>query len=472
MSDAVEQLAGQLAQVTVFDGLPHEDLLWLAGEMTIVHYGAGEVVAAEGSEADRLMVVLSGEIRGQKENGISDGRLVLIKSGQVSGLLPFSRLKTLPLTTRATRDSEVAFLNKERFPALLQRVPELGRRLVGVMSDRIREMTRADEQREKLSALGKLSAGLAHELNNPSAAARRAAEGLTEAVNALRTANVNIEKRAMAREQRAYLADLECHWDKRHPLEALDTLDRSDREEQISAWLQSRGIAEPWVLAANLVEAGCRLETLAEVGEHFDTTVLGDVITRLSASFTISRLALEIAHSTSRIHDLVQAIKEYSYMDQMPEQEIDVHQGIENTLIMLHHRLKNGVNVVRDYDRSIPRICAYGSELNQVWTNLIENAIDAMQGKGELRIRTASEYDHVIVEVIDNGPGVPEAIRGKIFEPFFTTKPVGQGTGLGLDAVRRVVEKHRGEIRLESRAGETRFQVRLPRANSNGIGAP
>ena len=186
------------------------------------------------------------------------------------------------------------------------------------------------------------------------------------------------------------------------------------------------------------------------------------MLVRLTASFTISRLVDEIESSTARISELVRAMKEYSYMDQMPEQEVDIHQGIENTLIMLHHKLKKGVDVIRDYDRSLPQVCARGSELNQIWTNLIVNAIDAMDGKGRLVIRTSRDRRCARVEVIDSGHGIPPEIQSRILEPFFTTKPVGQGTGLRLDTVDRIVRNHRGDVSFESRPGETRFIVRIP----------
>jgi signal transduction histidine kinase len=247
---------------------------------------------------------------------------------------------------------------------------------------------------------------------------------------------------------------------------ALDSLERSDREEAIGDWMERRRIPGARQLAPDLVDASCDLETLGKLAARFDVEALGDVITRLTASFTLNRLVEQIESGTSRISDLVYAIKQYSYMDQSPEQEIDVHEGLENTLIMLHYRLKHGVDVMRDYDRSIPRICARGSELNQVWTNLIDNAIDAMNGRGELVVRTAAEFGGVLVEVRDNGSGIPPEIRDRIFDPFFTTKPVGEGTGLGLDTVYRIVQKHRGQVRVESQPGRTSFQVRLPFATS------
>ena len=351
---------------------------------------------------------------------------------------------------------------------MLRRLPELGPRLVGIMADRVRENTRADQQRDKLMALGKLSAGLAHELNNPAAAARRAAADLRLAFESARNARLHLDGRGISTEEHVYLAKMECDWAKNHPTVALDSLDRSDRVDEITNWLEKHRVPEPWNLAASLVDASCDIATLEELAARFNAEALVDVLNRLTAAFTIARLTDEVENSTARISELVRAIKEYSWMDQAPETEVDVHGGIESTLIMLGYRLKQGVNVTRQYDRNAPRVCASGSELNQVWTNLIDNAIDAMNGKGELRIRTASEYDRVLVEIGDNGPGIPPEIRDQIFDPFFTTKPVGEGTGLGLDTVWRIVQKHRGEIRVESQPGDTRFQVRLPSAKKPG----
>jgi signal transduction histidine kinase len=220
-------------------------------------------------------------------------------------------------------------------------------------------------------------------------------------------------------------------------------------------------------VATDLADAACDVATLNELARRFDADALVDVVDRLTASFTVSRLTSEIESATTRISELVRSVKEYSYMDQSPQQEIDIHDGIENTLIMLAGRLKSGIVVHREYDRSIPRIPAYGSELNQVWTNLIDNASDAMGGKGQIWIRTACEFNRVLVEIRDDGPGIPESIKNRVFEPFFTTKPVGQGTGLGLDAVYRIVRKHSGEILLESKPGDTRFQIRLPFAKTS-----
>ena len=461
-SGAVIELAQQLKTVPVFADLTEDELAWLAARMEVFHYNIGDIVVAEGAAADRMMVLLAGETRGQREHTIGDGRTYSSRAPTVTGMLPYSRLTHIPLTVRAMTPATIAYLAASHFSEMLDRLPALRPKLVGVLADRIRETTRTDQQREKLTALGKLSAGIAHELNNPAAAVRNAAINLQQVLGALRTAGLHLDQRGLPPEDRIFLAQIECNWPKDHPPAALDSLERSDREEAAGEWLEAHRVPDARQLAPDLVDAGCDLETLERLSKRFDDGSLADVITRLTASFTLNRLVEQIERGSSRIADLVQAVKQYSYMDQSPEQEIDVHDGLENTLIMLHYRLKHGVEVVRDYDRTIPRICARGSELNQVWTNLIDNAIDAMDGRGELVVRTAAEFGGVVVEVRDNGPGIPAEIRDRIFEPFFTTKQVGEGTGLGLDAVYRIVQQHRGQVQVESEPGRTTFQVRLP----------
>ncbi|MGH9614167.1 MAG: ATP-binding protein, partial [Bryobacteraceae bacterium] len=415
-----------------------------------------------GAPATHMYVILEGEIQGHRESEAGE-RVFTARAGEVTGILPFSRLKTLPATVRAVGFARVAALHKEHFHEMLTRIPLLVKRLVGVMSDRIRESAKADQQREKLAALGKLSAGLAHELNNPAAAAQRAAATLCDAVNYFRDANWRLDEQDLSREQRRTLADFERATGSRAGKpEPIDSLERSDREEALAQWLQSRGVENAWKLAPHLVSAGLDSAALTPVADALPPEALRDALMRIAASSALVRLVAEIENSVSRISELVRAIKEYSYMDQGPEQEIDIHQGLESTLLMLTHQLKHGVNVVREYDRSLPKFRARGSELNQVWTNLIDNAIDAMNGNGELRIRTSRELDYLLVEIRDNGVGIPPEIQSRIFEPFFTTKGVGEGTGLGLETAYRIVRNHHGEITFASKPGATSFEVRLP----------
>jgi signal transduction histidine kinase len=243
----------------------------------------------------------------------------------------------------------------------------------------------------------------------------------------------------------------------------MNSLEQSDREELVTAWLEEHGIEDAWKLSGNLVEAGIDAADLEQLSDEIEANAFADVLARVNAQLAAAKLASEIKTSTARISELVGAIKEYSYMDQALVQEVDIHKGLDSTLIILKHKLKKkSIQLTREYDEALPPIKAYGSELNLVWTNLIVNAVEAMPEGGTLKVRTRKEPTDIMVEIRDNGSGIPESLKSRIFEPFFTTKPVGEGTGLGLDAVARIVRKHRGNIRFDSKPGDTCFQVRLP----------
>ena len=464
LSSPQETPEAALRRIDIFSDLSDDQLQWFVSSANEMKLSPGDVVIHEGDPADALFVLLEGEVRGRRENG-GGGHAWLCRAqaGQVTGMLPFSGMTHFGMTARATTPTWGLRLHKDHFQEMLQRIPELLPRLIGVMADRIREYSRAEQQRDKLSALGKLSAGLAHELNNPASAAARAAEGLRESMQELRKTNKLLDDDSLSCEERSALASLEENLlDQLTSRPPLDALEQSDMEQELATWLERRNIANASRLASGLVEAGVDRAALEKLGARYRDGVLSHVLARIVSSVGAERLTREIEASAGRISELVRAIKEYTYMDQAPEQEVDVHRGIESTLTMLKFRLKRGVEVKREFDPNVPRIFARGSELNQVWTNLIDNAIDAMGGKGGLIIRTSRELDFVLVEIIDNGPGIPDAVKPHLFEPFFTTKGVGEGTGIGLDTVYRIVRAHRGEIAFESRPGRTSFQVRLP----------
>lgn len=460
----VQHIIGELKKFRTFADLSESDLQWLAERMDEITLVVGQIYARPGDSVDYLTLMVEGELQFQQTGGAGSPVFIAV-AGEVTGRLPFSRLKQFKGTSRAVLPTRIIRLHREHFPELIQRIPLLAERLVGLMSDRIREVTRTETQQEKLMALGKLSAGLAHELNNPAAASQRAAQSLMAALENIRAVSLRLLRHPSTDEQRRTLFDFELKAGQRASQQsgpAPDPLELSDREERVTAWLEKRGVAEPWTIASTLAEGCVDQKELDQLAATMGQEILPDALHRVAAIISIYGLVREIENSSRRISDLVGAIKRYSYMDQASLKEVDLREDLDNTLKIFGHRLKTGVNVIRKYDETLPRVCAYGGELNQVWTNLIDNAIDAMQGKGELKITTCKELDYAVVEIQDNGPGIPQAVQSRIFEPFFTTKSVGDGTGLGLDAVARIVRRHHGFIEVESQPGETCFTVRLP----------
>ena len=455
----------ELLLVPAFADLPDDQIAWFISQAQELRYKAGDTYVRQGTPADAMFVILEGQLELHGEIG---GETVAfsMNAGDVTGTLPFSRMKQFMVNGRAVTDSRVLRFPAALFPDLVQKMPELAKRLVGLMSDRIRETTRIEQQRDRLAALGKLSAGLAHELNNPASAAKRATSQLRDILKKIKDASLELGRRDLTPAQKAEIEKLETSFIQRDEPPP-DALAVSDLEEQVDSLLRSHGQNDLWQLAADLARKNIRPEALESLFAALDAGTARAALVRIAASVEIANLLNEIESSTSRISDLVRAIKEYTYMDQAPVQNVDIVKSLETTLTILNHKLKRGVAVQRDYQRIPLLVNSFGSELNQVWTNLIDNAIDAMEGKGELRLRTYRDDGCVVVEIGDSGPGISSEIEPHIFEPFFTTKGVGQGTGLGLDTVQRIVKKHRGNIQVTSKPGDTRFQVWLPLAEAS-----
>jgi signal transduction histidine kinase len=450
----------ELLRVPTFQGLPDDQLDWFISLSQEVILKAGDIYLREGAPSESMVVVLEGELQARGDiNG--ESFVIPFAAGDVTGMLPFSRMKKSVVTGRALTDSRILRFPSAHFPELIQKMPELTQRLVGVMADRIREVTRVEQQRDRLAGLGKLSAGLAHELNNPASAAKRATGLLRDALKRIKDVVQELGKHELTVAQKSEIEKLEASFLQPNQ-DPLDTLATSDLEDQIDSLLRSHGQNDLWQLASDLAHRGVKPEVLESLFATLDAEVARAALVRIAASVEIANLLNEIESSTSRISDLVRAVKEYTYMDQTPAQNVDVIKGLENTLTILHHKLKRGVTVRREYEKVPLLVNSFGSELNQIWTNIIDNAIDAMGGRGELRVRTYRDDTCVVVEIGDNGPGISPEVKAHIFEPFFTTKGVGEGTGLGLDTVQRIVKKHRGTIQVTSKPGDTRFQVFLP----------
>ncbi len=345
--------------------------------------------------------------------------------------------------------------------------------LVFIFGADITDQRRAERtlrQTERLATLGTLAAGVAHELNNPAAAARRAADQLGEALGARYADQLRLGAVQLSPEARALLLEIDADGRVRASQPStLSPIERSDREADIEEWVQGHGVDQCWMLAPPLVEQGLDRAGLERLAAALGPDALAPALTWLASGPPVYSLIHEIGESAGRVSEIVNALRSYSYLGQAPEQDVDLHEGLNNTLIILRSKLKQGVAVNREYDDTMPRVPAYGSELNQVWTNLIDNAVDAMEGTGTLTIRTSSDADWAVVEVEDDGPGITEEIRDRVFDPFFTTKEPGHGTGLGLSTSHSIiVEKHSGRITVESRPGRTCFTVRLPLRKDRG----
>ena len=458
-------LVDELRRVPLFEGLTDDKLRWVAEQGSEKFVRTGEVNGREGEPVEHLYVILEGELRITKH---ADGGEVVINvytAGTFFAEVPLLAGTPFLATGRALTDCRLFLLPDAAFRYMLTAYSGFSQKILETMAQRVQILQSIVGQREKLNSLSTLAAGLAHELNNPAAASRRAVRELRESVESAKRLAIELG-RTLSPEELEALAELEREATARAATPpSLDALERGDLEDEVTGWLEDRSVEVSPDLSPTFVEAGLDTVWLGEVEAAVPDDALWSVLEYFGATVETASLLGEAEAGVGRISALVEAAKSYSNMDRAPLVEVDVNEGIEQTLAVLGYELGPEIEIEREYDPDLPRITAYGGELNQVWTNLIDNAIDAVDGNGLVKLRTTCEGDGVLVEVADDGPGVPEELQARVFEPFYTTKGVGAGVGLGLDvSYRIVVGRHGGDIRVVSEPGDTRFQVRLPLA--------
>lgn len=457
-----------LRNVPLFSDLEDDDLDRLCQMIEEVRLPKGEVLFAEGEPGDRAYIIKEGELEIFKLSAEREVLLAVRGSGEVIGEMALLEQKPRTATVRALSDVVLLAIQKEQLDELLSTSITAANALYRTLLMRWRNTNAMLQQNEKMAQLGTLTAGVAHELNNPAAAVSRGAGQLQAAFEQYTQAQIELSRLPMDNGQMARLEQLSSEIRERagHPPE-MDALARSDRQDELENWLEEHGIDEAWDIAPNLVNLQYDTLALETLAEQFSESTLLQVIRWMCAAYLVYNLLMEVIQGAGRLSEIVKALKSYTYLDQAPVQAVNIHEGIDNTLLILQYKLK-GISVRREYSPDLPVIQGHGSELNQVWTNIIDNAIDALKEQGDghpgqIIIRTGRDRNGIIIEFEDNGPGIPPEVQPRIFDPFFTTKPVGKGSGLGLDiSYRIVVDKHRGDIKVFSQPGKTVFQVWLP----------
>ena len=454
-----QDLATRLAQHRAIGTAPEEERAWLIEHGDLMKFATGEVITAKGERANKLMVVLSGHIAIRIDRGAGSHKVMEWRAGDVGGLLPYSRVVSPPGNVAAEEPTEILRIKREMMPEMIRECPTLTATLVHAMVDRARQFTSSDLRDEKLLSLGKLAAGLAHELNNPSSAVIRSAKTLNERLSDVEEATRQL---AAAKLSDAQIAAIEAARAASTGLVSWSTVQRADREDEISAWLSDHDLNDE--SAAALADTCLAISTLDKLAENVSGTALEATLQWISAAAAVRTLTSEIGTASSRIHELVAAVKGFSYMDHAPTPEpVDIRRGIMDTFTMLGAKARSkSIKISTTFADDLSRAYAIGAELNQVWMNLVDNAMDAVGVGGHVSVSALNEPDSIVVTVADDGPGIPAEIQGRIFDPFFTTKPVGEGTGLGLDVVRRLLQRHNGSIALDSAPGRTVFEIKLP----------
>ena len=465
---AEQDLMARLAGHRSLGNAPATEHAWLVAYGTPQTYAVGDIVTAKGAQATHLLIIFKGHLVIRMDRGAGSHKIFEWRGGDVGGVMPYSRGASPPSDAVAEEPIEALTIPKEAFPELIRECPFLTAKFVHTMVDRARQFTSSDLRDEKLISLGKLASGLAHELNNPASAVVRSAKTLTESLTASEEAARKLGAARLTDSQLAAIDTIRkmCH----EPLsaESLSAVARADREEAIADWLAKHGVDQS--PAGPLGETNVTIAALDTLAASVSGDALDAAIQWLAAGRLIRSISGDIETAATRIYDLVGAVKGFSYMDRAPTTEpVDIRRGISDTLTMLAAKLRaKSVEVSLDLPDDLPAAHAVGAELNQVWMNLIDNAVDAVPVGGHIAVAGMRDRNFVTVRVTDDGPGIPKEIQGRIFDPFFTTKGVGKGSGLGLDIVRRLMQRHEGEVSVESVPGRTEFQVRIPAETDAG----
>jgi signal transduction histidine kinase len=461
-SPAAAALLERLRTHRTLSQLPREELEWLVAHGTLEHYTAGQLVGQKGDRVPGMYIILGGRLSNFTDQGGTWRKVIDWREGDVTGYLPYSRMEKARGRTVADEAVEALVVPRDEAAALPVACPHLTRVLVHAMLDRTREFKSSDLQMEKLASLGKLAAGIAHELNNPASAARRSAQLLTDALAEADEASQALGSAQLSAPERAALDRVRAVCLTTPATGAPSLLEQADREAEIADWLADHGADEAF--AADLAEADVRIETLAELSGAVDGTKLRVALRWVAAACLVRGLARHIEEASSRVHELVSAVKGFTYMDHAAAPEaVNVRKGLTDTLAVLAAKAR-GKRVALQLDAAadLPAVNGFGGELNQVWAILIDNAIDAVAEGGRVSVAASHHDQSVFVRVVDDGPGIAPEIKSRIFDPFFTTKPMGTGTGLGLDIAQRLVARHEGLIAVASEPGKTEFCVTLP----------
>ena len=446
--------------------VPAPALQWLIDHSEIITLNEGEHLFKPGQAINHLYILLKGKIQLKVQQGNRLQDLGFLERDTITGMLPYSRMTAASGYGLAVEDTSILALHQDHFIGMEQVSRELVQALVGVMTNRTRDFTRLQQRNEKMMALGKLSAGLAHELNNPAAAIIRSSQELKSHLTTTpddfkKVIQIRLDSERVDAINRIVFAKID------QPVaEKLSMMERNNREDEVADWLEDQGVENGYEIAENFVSFGLTIDEVEEITEILDGESVSPVFQWLNNVLITERMVGDIQDAATRIAELVASVKSYTHMDRTPDRvDADIHEGITSTLTMLNHKLKvKDIQVEKHFDENLPKIPLFVSEMNQVWTNLIDNAVDAMDQEGTLTITTRAENDHLRVDIEDTGTGIPPELQEQIFDPFFTTKPVGEGSGLGLDIAKRIVEQHQGTLGLTSKPGHTQFTLCFPLA--------